>query len=204
MKQAFIDLLAVNGRHRAKERLRATRIFSLAMPRAWSRASVRPSTSMRFRLVELQYRAGCCRDARPVLRRAAPTAAGNPPEMARLEAALAVLATTDNAEVIEEYDHLVDIARRRLPLRTRVRRDAHDDGRTAMIRGVTHEVTAGGKRIGHVVQSSRGFAAHDARNVQVGTYATVERAIAAVADLGPKSGPKLANTADNGRLPDRR
>ena len=49
------------------------------------------------------------------------TAAGNPPEMARLEAALAVLATTDNAEVIEEYDHLVDIARRRLPLRTRVR-----------------------------------------------------------------------------------
>lgn len=67
-----------------------------------------------------------------------------------------------------------------------------------------YEVQVGGRCVGYVIQSSRGYVARDARDIQVGTYATVERAIAAVADLGPKSGPKLANTADNGRLPDRR
>jgi len=66
-----------------------------------------------------------------------------------------------------------------------------------------YEVQVGGRCVGYVVQSSRGYVARDGKNAQVGTYATVERAIAAVAgqrpdgDPGPKFGPKLADTADN-------
>jgi hypothetical protein len=63
---------------------------------------------------------------------------------------------------------------------------------------------AGGKCLGHIIRSARGVRAFDRNDVEIGTFATVERAIDAVAGLGPKSGPKLTNTADNGRLPDRR
>jgi hypothetical protein len=48
--------------------------------------------------------------------------AGTPPELVRLETALHVLQISDNPLLIENHDDLSDIARRRLPLRTRVRR----------------------------------------------------------------------------------
>jgi hypothetical protein len=63
---------------------------------------------------------------------------------------------------------------------------------------------AGGKCLGHIIRSARGYRAFDAKNVQIGTYRTAEEATAAVAGLGPKSGPKLADTADTGRLSDGR
>jgi hypothetical protein len=42
------------------------------------------------------------------------------PETARLEKAFAELQLSDNAEVIEEYDRMVEIARRPISLRARV------------------------------------------------------------------------------------
>jgi hypothetical protein len=50
------------------------------------------------------------------------TGAGVVPEMERLETALHTLQISDNPEVIEEYDRMAEIARRRWPLRKRVRR----------------------------------------------------------------------------------
>jgi hypothetical protein len=50
-----------------------------------------------------------------------------------------------------------------------------------VIRTATHEVTAGGKRIGHVLSGSRGHAAYDSHNILLGTYSSAEAAISAVA-----------------------
>jgi hypothetical protein len=77
-------------------------------------------------------------------------------------------------------------------------------------RAALHDVMSGSRRIGYIFQSSRGFTAFDAKDVPVGNFSSAEAAIAAVAagqaggDPGPKLGPKLASTADNGRLSDRR
>lgn len=51
-------------------------------------------------------------------------------------------------------------------------------------------VTAGGKCIGHVMRSARGFIAYDGKYVQVGTFSTAELAIDAIARRTAEAGKR--------------
>jgi hypothetical protein len=55
-------------------------------------------------------------------------------------------------------------------------------------------VMAGGRCLGHVISSARGYAAHDAKDALIGTYASAEQAIAAVAGQAERS----SGNADTG------
>jgi hypothetical protein len=58
-----------------------------------------------------------------------------------------------------------------------------------------YEVQVGGRCIGCYIASARGFIAYDGKRAQIGTYATVERAIAAVAGQGDP-GHKFGHISD--------
>ena len=51
-------------------------------------------------------------------------------------------------------------------------------------------VMAGGRCIGHVVRSARGAVAYDAKDAQIGTYATAEQAIDAIARHTAEAGKR--------------
>jgi hypothetical protein len=51
-------------------------------------------------------------------------------------------------------------------------------------------VLVAGKCIGHVVRSARGAVAYDAKDAQLGTYATAERAIDAIARHTAETGKR--------------